>query len=285
MRIITTVEEMQTLARELRAAGSTIGCVPTMGYLHDGHASLIRAAAEHHGTVVTSIFVNPMQFAPTDDLSRYPRDFERDKIIAEAAGCAVIFAPTVDEMYPAGFATTISVGGVSAPFEGAHRPGHYDGVATVVAKLFVAIAPDEAYFGQKDYQQTLVVRRMVTDLGLPVKIHTMPTRRESDGLAMSSRNVYLSEEERAQAAALYRALSVGVSTIERGERQADAIVDAMHAVLSMIPGITIDYLAVADAATLSTHETYAAGQEVVLLLAVRIGTTRLIDNMLCTIGG
>lgn len=285
MRIITTVAEMQTLVRDLRAAGSTIGCVPTMGALHDGHASLIKSAAEQHGTVITSIFVNPTQFAPTEDLSKYPRNLERDTLIVAQAGGTVIFAPTVDEMYPSGFSTSIHVGGITEVFEGARRPGHFDGVATIVAKLLIAMSPDEAYFGQKDYQQTLVVRTLVRDLGLPCSITVRETIREADGLAMSSRNVYLNEEERAQASSLYRALTLARTMIENGERTTAEIEHAMSATLLQIPGLTIDYASVVMADTLATLEVLPEHTTVVLLLAVRIGTTRLIDNMRCTVGG
>ncbi|CAN5411202.1 pantoate--beta-alanine ligase [soil metagenome] len=284
MRIITTVAEMQTLVRDLRAAGSSIGCVPTMGSLHDGHASLISAAAEQHGTVITSIFVNPTQFAPTEDLSKYPRNLERDLLIVAQAGGTVVFAPSVEEMYPEGFASTIHVGGISDVFEGARRPGHFDGVATIVAKLLIATSPDEAYFGQKDYQQTLVIRALVRDLGFACAITVLDTVREADGLAMSSRNVYLTEEERAQASTLFLALSTARNMIEQGERSVVALEDAMSATLLMVPGLTIDYASVVMANTLATIEVLPSGSSVALLLAVRIGSTRLIDNMICSTG-
>lgn len=284
MRIITTVAEMQTLVRDLRAAGSTIACVPTMGSLHDGHASLISRAADQHGTVITSIFVNPTQFAPTEDLSKYPRNLERDLLIVAQAGGTVVFAPSVEEMYPLGFATTIHVGIITEVLEGARRPGHFDGVATIVAKLLIAMSPDEAYFGQKDYQQTLVVRAMARDLGFACTITVLDTIREADGLAMSSRNVYLKEEERAQASTLFLALTAARDMIEQGERSVSTLEDAMSATLLMVPGLTIDYASVVMANTLAAVEVLPANSKVVLLLAVRFGTTRLIDNMICSTG-
>lgn len=284
MRIITTVAEMQTLVRDLRAAGSSIGCVPTMGSLHDGHASLISSAAEQHGTVITSIFVNPTQFAPTEDLSKYPRNLERDLLIVAQAGGTVVFTPSVEEVYPDGFASIIHVGGIADVFEGARRPGHFDGVATIVAKLLIAMSPDEAYFGQKDYQQTLVVRALVRDLGFACTITVLDTIREADGLAMSSRNVYLTEEERAQASTLFLALSTARNMIEQGERSVVALEDAMSATLLMVPGLAIDYASVVMVSTLATIEVLPSGSSVALLLAVRIGSTRLIDNMICSIG-
>jgi len=284
MRIITTVAEMQTLVRDLRAAGSSIGCVPTMGSLHDGHASLISSAAEQHGTVITSIFVNPTQFAPTEDLSKYPRNLERDLLIVAQAGGTVVFTPSVEEVYPDGFASIIHVGGIADVFEGARRPGHFDGVATIVAKLLIAMSPDEAYFGQKDYQQTLVVRALVRDLGFACTITVLDTIREADGLAMSSRNVYLTEEERAQASTLFLALTTARDMIEQGERSVAKLEDAMLATLLMVPGLAIDYASVVMVSTLATIEVLPSGSSVALLLAVRIGSTRLIDNMICSIG-
>jgi len=284
MRIITTVAEMQTLVRDLRAAGSSIGCVPTMGSLHDGHASLISSAAEQHGTVITSIFVNPTQFAPTEDLSKYPRNLERDLLIVAQAGGTVVFTPSVEEVYPDGFASIIHVGGIADVFEGARRPGHFDGVATIVAKLLIAMSPDEAYFGQKDYQQTLVVRGLVRDLGFACTITVLDTIREADGLAMSSRNVYLTEEERAQASTLFLALTTARDMIEQGERSVAKLEDAMLATLLMVPGLAIDYASVVMVSTLATIEVLPSGSSVALLLAVRIGSTRLIDNMICSIG-
>jgi pantoate--beta-alanine ligase len=251
-----------------------------MGYFHEGHLSLIRRARQLADVVVTTLFVNPLQFGPGEDYERYPRDFERDRRLAEEAGTDVLFAPSVDEMYPAGYATTVTVHGVSEKFEGAFRPGHFQGVATVVAKLFLATKPHVALFGQKDWQQTLVVRQLVRDLNFDLDIVIVPTVREPDGLAMSSRNVYLSAEERQKATVLYRALQRGVQSVQRGERRRVAIVHAMQEELSRVPELRLDYAAAADAMTLEEPEEFTPGQTVVLLVAARLGSTRLIDNEL-----
>ena len=186
LNIITTIADMQSVSSALRKEGKSIACVPTMGYLHEGHASLIREASKNHDIVITTIFVNPMQFGPQEDFERYPRDLERDIAIIEASGGTYVFMPSVEEMYPSNFQTTISVGNISKPFEGIYRPGHFEGVATVVAKLFGATIPDAAYFGQNDYQQTLVIKQMVKDINMSIDIHIVPTLREKTGLAMSS---------------------------------------------------------------------------------------------------
>ena len=285
MQIIHTVDEMWAYARSVRTGGSTLGCVPTMGALHDGHASLIRAAAADHAHVVTSIFVNPTQFGPNEDFERYPRTLDRDVEIVAANGGTVVFAPSVETMYPQGRSTMIHVGGVTAPFEGLVRPGHFDGVATVVCKLFQAMQPDEAYFGQKDYQQTLVIRQLVRDLLLPVRITVCPTLREANGLAMSSRNIYLSEQERHDAAAIFRALRTGQALAHVGETRRSAFAEVMRGDLGTMPDMSIDYLEAARAEDLTTPEIFAAGEQIVLLAAVRMGTTRLIDNLLARIGG
>lgn len=278
--IIRTIAEMQQWSERQRRAGNTIGVVPTMGYLHAGHCSLIEAAARECDCVVTTIFVNPLQFGPNEDYQRYPRDLERDTALALKAGTTVIFAPSVDEMYPPGFHTTIDVGPIAEKFEGAFRPGHFRGVATVVAKLFLITKPHRAYFGQKDYQQTLVIRQLIKDLNFDIALQVLPTVREADGLAMSSRNVYLSPEERAKATVLYRALLEGRRAIEAGERSRAALSSIMEQVLRAEDGVTIDYAAAATADALDEPEEFASGQMVVLLIAARIGSTRLIDNML-----
>jgi len=283
MQIIHTVSEMQAYARALRANGQTLGCVPTMGALHNGHASLIATAAEQHDVVVTSVFVNPTQFGPSEDFSKYPRTLDRDIEVIRAHGGTVVFAPSVDTMYPDGYATTISVHGVTAPFEGRFRPGHFDGVATVVCKLLQAMQPDAAYFGQKDIQQTLVVRRMVADLFLPVTIVVCPTIREANGLAMSSRNVYLSSADRDRSAAIYRALRTGEALAHTGETRRHAYERLMRDDISTLDDVVIDYLEAARAADLSTPDVFVPGDEIVLLAAVRMGSTRLIDNLLTTV--
>jgi pantoate--beta-alanine ligase len=262
---------------EARAAGRTIGFVPTMGYLHNGHASLARAAVEACDLVVMSIFVNPLQFGAGEDLAAYPRDLDRDLALAEAAGVGLVFAPPVEEMYPARIRTSVSVAGVSAPLEGASRPGHFDGVATVVAKLFSIVGPCRAFFGEKDFQQLAVVRRMATDLSMPVDVVGCPTVREPDGLAMSSRNVYLSPEERAQAPTVHRALQAGGAAISGGERSAARVQEVMAAVMAEAPLGRVDYLAVVDAATFEVPEPLAG--DLRLLAAVRFGRARLIDNV------
>lgn len=279
LHIIRSVREMQETALQYRRSGKRIGVVPTMGYLHAGHASLIRAARMNTDIVITTIFVNPLQFAPTEDLSRYPRDLERDTVIAEEAGADILFTPSPKEMYPEGFGATVSIEGVTAPFEGVFRPTHFDGVATVVAKLFHLTQPDIAYFGQKDYQQCMVVQKMVRDLAMPLEISICPIEREADGLAMSSRNVYLSPENRMNATILFKALQGAQTLIHGGKRSRAAIEQEMQSILATVPHLTIDYAAAADASTLQQSETFAPNQAIVLLLAVRLGTTRLIDNL------
>lgn len=285
MEIITTVKGMQERTEELRRTGSTIGCVPTMGFLHEGHASLVRASASRHDRTVTSIFVNPTQFGPNEDFGRYPRDFERDVATVGTAGGSIIFAPTVEEMYPDGYATSIHITGVTDPLEGGFRPGHFDGVATVVAKLLIAMQPHEALFGAKDYQQTCVVKRLVRDLGLPVTITVEPTIREADGLAMSSRNIYLSTQDRQKATVLFRALMAGISEAERGVASPDDIERTMRDVLSEVADLSVDYASAVLADSLQRPSAFGQGADIVLLIAARLGSTRLIDNMTCRIGG
>lgn len=280
--MFTTVDELHAFLAEARMQGATIGCVPTMGYLHDGHASLIREAAAHHAVVVVSIFVNPTQFGPAEDFERYPRDFERDRAIVRDAGGTAIFFPSVEEMYPSGIQSTIHVDGVTEMLEGAQRPTHFDGVATVVSRLFEAMLPDEAYFGQKDYQQTLVVRRLVETSPLAVvhrvKITVLPTQRESDGLARSSRNVYLSREDRIDAPVIYRALLRATSAYYAGERSSDLLEHLMREELATVPRLQVEYATAVNADTLQPTVMFSDGQTVVLLIAARLGTTRLIDN-------
>lgn len=280
MTTITTVREMQRYAREVRLAGKTVGCVPTMGALHAGHASLITYAATKHEVVVTSIFVNPTQFGPTEDFDAYPRDLERDLATVFAAGGTVVFAPSVKEMYPNGPATTIHVAGVTEMLEGAVRPTHFDGVATVVCKLFDAMLPDEAYFGQKDFQQTLVVRRMTEDLLIPVRITVLPTVREADGLAMSSRNAYLSAAERAQSGIISKALFAARDLALGGERSSLTLQNKMASVLATDSSVVVEYAVAVDALTLTPSRLFNETSDIVLLIAARIGHTRLIDNIL-----
>ncbi len=281
--IFTTIAELHAYLADARRSGATIGCVPTMGYLHDGHASLIREAAAHHSVVVVSIFVNPTQFGPSEDFERYPRDFDRDRAIVAEAGGTAIFFPSVEEMYPSGARSTIHIDGVTEMLEGAQRPTHFDGVATVVSRLFEAMLPDEAYFGQKDYQQTLVVRKLVEtsplDVVHRVKITVRPTQREDDGLARSSRNVYLSPEDRADAPVIFRALMRAQTAYRNGERTSDALERLMQDELATVPRLHVEYATAVDANTLQHATAYAPSQTIVLLIAARLGSTRLIDNV------
>ncbi|MBX7154458.1 MAG: pantoate--beta-alanine ligase [Candidatus Kapaibacterium sp.] len=282
MIIITTVREMQDWANETRLQGKRIGCVPTMGFLHKGHGSLISKAAAECTEVVVTIFVNPTQFGPNEDFERYPRNFERDVELAETCGATVIFHPTVSEMYPNHFSTTIHISGVTDKFEGVFRPNHFNGVATVVAKLLLATKPNIAYFGQKDYQQTLVIKRLVSDVNIDVEVSIQPTFREHDNLAMSSRNVYLSPEEREMALVLSQALQTLQRVISAGEKNRTILNNTLQQTIQQIPSAIIDYANVALQETLHEPDVFNAGDSVVALLAVRIGKTRLIDNMLFT---
>jgi pantoate--beta-alanine ligase len=270
MRVLHTVAEM----RAARAGLPDLGLVPTMGYLHEGHLSLVARARAECAAVAASIFVNPTQFGPNEDLSRYPRDLPRDLALLEARGVDLVFAPDAAEMYPQGFATEIRVGGVTEVLEGAVRPGHFAGVATVVAKLFNIVQPTRAYFGQKDAQQSVVIKKLVRDLNLPVQVVVAPTVREPDGLALSSRNSYLTAEQRAQAPALYRALTAAKARFDAGEGDAEALRQAMRAELT---GFTVDYVSVADAETL--RELDRVDGRALASMAVRLGATRLIDNL------
>jgi len=279
MRTIRTIRELREHLRAQRAAGRTIGLVPTMGAFHAGHVSLMEQARAATDVVVVSLFVNPTQFAPTEDLSGYPRDEARDAETAERAGVDVLFAPTAQEIYPDGFQTTVAVGALAQPLEGAQRPGHFDGVATVVAKLLNIVQPDVAFFGQKDAQQALIVRRVVRDLDIPVAIEVCPTVREPDGLAMSSRNAYLAPAERERAVALRRALDAAEQAVAAGERDATAV--AATARDAMTPfGVEPEYLALVAADTLAPVDQIDG--EILVALAARVGRARLIDNTLIT---
>jgi len=278
MIIIRTARRMASLSARLRRQGKRLGVVPTMGCLHEGHLSLIRAAAAANDIVIVTVFVNPLQFGPREDFTRYPRNLARDVRLARQAGADIVFAPSVQEIYPAGYGTTIDVGPIGARWEGRSRPGHFRGVATVVAALFHVTKPTHAYFGQKDYQQTLVIRRLVEDLHLDVRLRVLPTVREPDGLAMSSRNRYLSVQQRRQAVVLSRALRAGRECIRAGERQVAIVASRMHRLIQQAPGARIDYVAVVDGATL--EPLHRLRGRCALLVAVWIGRTRLIDNLL-----
>ena len=254
------------------------GLVPTMGALHDGHASLIKRARLECNHVGVSIFVNPTQFGPAEDLAKYPRSMEKDMALLESLGVDAVWTPSPETVYPAGYQTWITIDDVSKPLEGATRPGHFRGVATVVAKLFNIFTPDRAYFGQKDAQQVAVIRRMAADLNFAVDIVVSPTVREADGLAMSSRNAYLNEEERRAAPMLYRALSAAKAVFEAGENSAGAIRAAVLKTLSMEPLVNVQYVSVSDPDTI--EELFEISGGALLSAAVIIGKTRLIDNVL-----
>lgn len=275
--VIRSVAEMQSCSRRLKQAGRRIGFVPTMGALHEGHLSLVRAAQRECDEVVVSIYVNPTQFGRGEDFDRYPRDLEGDLSQLASLNVPWVFAPSDREMYPPGFDTWVEVGKIAQPWEGTFRPGHFRGVATVVLKLFNIVSPDVAYFGEKDYQQLLVIRQMVRDLNLPIEIRPCPTVREPDGLAMSSRNKYLTAQERQDALVLYRSLCLARDRVQAGERDAPSIVAAMRDVIAGVAYARIDYVAIVDPETL--EEVLTIDRPVQAILAVRLGSTRLIDNM------
>jgi pantoate--beta-alanine ligase len=281
MEVLRTVAELRQWSRALRNAaradgGHTIGLVPTMGALHAGHASLIRAAKASIGSVAVSIFVNPTQFGPNEDYARYPRTFESDCALAAAEGADVIFAPAVEELYPAGASTFVEVEGPSDRLDGASRPGHFRGVATVVAKLLIAAEPDRAFFGQKDAAQVAVLRRMAADLRLLAEIVVCPIVREPDGLALSSRNRYLSPAERARALVLSRAIRRAEALVAAGERRAERLIEAAGKTFAAEREVRVDYIAAVDWATLEPVEVAAPGT--LFAVAAWVGQTRLIDN-------
>jgi pantoate--beta-alanine ligase len=278
MKTIIGVPDMQSLAEAFRKEEKRIGFVPTMGFLHEGHLSLMRKAREECDVVVVSIFVNPTQFGPGEDLDRYPRDSEGDRRKCGSAGADVLFMPEAREMYPEEPPVYVIVPGISDVLEGAIRPGHFRGVATVVAKLFNIVKPHRAYFGQKDFQQCVVIKRMVTGLNMDVEVIVQPTVREADGLAMSSRNSYLNAEERRVAAVLFKALTTARDLFQTGVRDVEKLKNKMQAVLREKEDVGVDYLEVADPDTLKPLS--ETKDRMVLLLAVRLGRTRLIDNLL-----
>jgi pantoate--beta-alanine ligase len=278
MEIIRTIPWMKQAAREARARNRIIGFVPTMGALHQGHFSLIRAAKVECSPVVVSIFVNPKQFGPSEDFQKYPRAFEADRAALENLGVDYLFAPTPEEMYPAGFRTAVAVEGLSDKLEGRSRPGHFHGVTTVVLKLFEIVLPSFAYFGRKDAQQARIIRQMALDLDLDTKIVVRPILRESDGLALSSRNVYLQRDDRRAAAALHRSLQVVSQEIAAGQRDVLRLLAALRRVLDAEPGIVLDYAEIVDAETLEPVVNLRG--TCLILLAARLGKTRLIDNAL-----
>jgi pantoate--beta-alanine ligase len=278
MLITRTIDETRAAVAAAKQRGASVGFVPTMGFLHEGHLSLIdRARDEGAAFVVVSIFVNPRQFGPNEDLSRYPRNEAGDIALLEQRQVDVLFLPPVEAMYPEGSTSVVSVRGVSAPLEGERRPGHFDGVATVVLKLFNVVHPDVAVFGRKDAQQCAVIERMVRDLDIPVRLVFGETARESDGLAMSSRNSYLSEEERAIAPTLHRALRAGESALQHGVEDVDAVETLMRRIAAETEGVEVDYLALVDPLTFGRPDDFR--RDLLLAGAVRIGRTRLIDNL------
>jgi pantoate--beta-alanine ligase len=278
--LVTDIAPLRQAVAEARRGGRTIGLVPTMGALHDGHLSLIKAARAETGFVVVSIFVNPTQFGANEDLNRYPRPLERDLDLCSETGVDLVFHPRSEVIYPPDYRTFVEVTGLQDVLCGASRPGHFRGVATVVLKLFNQVQPDRAYFGQKDAQQARVIQQMVRDLNVPVEIRVCPIVREADGLALSSRNEYLEAEERRRATVLYRTLTEARRQIEAGERDASTVQQAMVERIASVPGAVLDYAAVVDADSLQALSRIDAERSVLLALAVRFGGTRLIDNLL-----
>ena len=275
MKIIESIPEFRSLRQNLNGS---VGFVPTMGYLHAGHIALVQEARNQNSTVIASIFVNPTQFGPNEDLESYPRDLEADTVALKTAGTDYVYYPNVEDIYPPTFDTYIEVGSVTEPLEGRKRPTHFRGVATVVTKLFNIVQPHRAYFGQKDGQQVIVIKKMVNDLNIPIEIITVPTVRESDGLAMSSRNSYLSERERNAATILYRSLNEVQSLFKNGQRDAEKLRETMRNILTSEPLANIEYISVADTDTL--NELSVVENNAIASLAVQIGKTHLIDNVL-----
>jgi len=278
MELITTVSAMQSISRKSGAEGKSIGFVPTMGFLHEGHLSLIKIARRMSDIVVVSIFVNPTQFGPNEDLDRYPRDLERDKALCESCGADFLFFPPVEEMYVPDASVYVDESELSTGLCGASREGHFSGVLTVVAKLFNMVDPDVAVFGQKDAQQAAVIKRMVRDLNFPIEIVVAPIVREADGLAMSSRNTFLKPAERQQALWLNKSLLLAESMVEKGENERCAVESAMRSLLAEnAPRVDLEYIAVVDSTSLTPQKTIGAGT--LIALAARVGNTRLIDNI------
>ncbi len=279
MQVFENITKMQEWAREQKKQGQSIGLVPTMGYLHEGHLALVKEARRQCDRVVVSIFVNPIQFGVGEDFEQYPRDLEQDSTLLEKEKVDALFSPSIRDMYPGGFQTFVEVyGEITEKMCGASRPGHFKGVTTVVSKLFNICLPDRAYFGQKDAQQLMVVEKMVRELNFPLEIVRVPIVREKDGLAMSSRNVYLSPEERAEALVLYRALKMAEEEIKNGEREIGIIRQKMEELIRACPRAAIDYIAINNANDLSELQT--CSDQVLIALAVKFGKTRLIDNLI-----
>jgi pantoate--beta-alanine ligase len=278
MKICKTIADTRAASRAARHSGKRLGFIPTMGALHEGHLSLVRAARAKCDVVAVSIFVNPLQFGPSEDLAKYPRTFEHDRELLEKEAVDILFVPTPEEMYPAGAVTYVTVEGLSEKLCGKSRPGHFRGVTTVVAKLFHIVEPDVAFFGQKDAAQATIIRRMVQDLNLPVGIVVCPIVRERDGLAMSSRNAYLNPQERKSALALNRALSEVKSRFDQGERNAEHLITVGKKMLLREPAVRLDYLEIVDTSTLDRIEELSSSA--LVAVAAFVGNTRLIDNIL-----
>lgn len=283
MEVVKMVAEMREISERHRKNGDIIVCVPTMGYFHEGHLNLMRIAKNYGNIVIVTLFVNPTQFGPNEDFERYPRDFQRDKELAQSVGVDYLFAPSIEEMYPDGYSTMVKPTKFTDKFEGIKRPGHFDGVATIVSKLFNATKPHFAIFGQKDYQQTLVVKQLVKDLLFDINIVVAPIVREPDGLAMSSRNVYLSTEERTIASQIYHALCLGVDSINKGIKKKEKINSIVIEHLRKYPKFFIDYVSTVNSEDFSEPEEFQPGEKVVILVAVYLGKTRLIDNVIATV--
>lgn len=281
MEVVKTAAGMRDIVERARAGGRITGLVPTMGFFHEGHLELMRRAAADCDMVVVTLFVNPTQFGVGEDLSDYPRDLERDMRMAESVGVDYLFNPGVEEMYPDGFQTSVEVEEASGVMCGLNRPGHFRGVATVVAKLFNIVPADRAYFGQKDAQQLVVIRRMARDLDFPLEIIAVPTVREPDGLAMSSRNTYLTDEERTQATVLFKALQSARDLVEKGARSASAIEDETKRIVATAPLVDLEYVEICDNIYLRRLDTLSG--QVLIALAARVGKARLIDNILVDI--
>jgi len=273
-----TIGELRKTIKSEKSRGRTIGFVPTMGYFHEGHLTLMREAKKRTDAVVVSIFVNPTQFGPNEDLDKYPKDLDRDRGMAQATGVDVLFTPSVKEMYPDGYSTYVDLTGITEVLCGKSRPGHFKGVATVVAKLLNIVRPDAAFFGEKDWQQLAVIKRMVIDLNVDVEVVGVPTVREKDGLAMSSRNVYLSPEERSASLVISKSLKIAQNMVDNGERSVDRILEALQGLIGSEELVELDYLEICDPETLSPVSEIRA--ETLVAIAARLGKTRLIDNAL-----
>ena len=283
MKIIKTIKRIGQELERVKGQGKRIGFVPTMGAFHDGHLSLMRHSVKENDITVVSLFVNPLQFGPKEDLARYPRNLKRDKAMASGAGVDFLFVPTPEEMYPDQQLTGVQVGKIGNILCGASRPGHFTGVATVVAKLLNIVQPRVMYIGQKDAQQVAVIKKMVSDLNIPVTISVCPTSRESDGLAMSSRNIYLSPTDRAEAAVLYKALRMGGKLIASGERDGGKIISKIKKLILEGSSASIDYVSIVELAGFSPVRRIS--QDVLIVVAVKFGTTRLIDNVIVKVHG